>query len=350
MTDTNAKTPGAAPLTYQSSGVDIAAGNALVDAIGPMAKTTARAGVMGALGGFGALFDPKGAGFKDPVLVSGTDGVGTKLMLAFATGRHDTIGIDLVAMCANDVLCQGAEPLFFLDYFATGRLESGIAEAVISGIAEGCKRAGCALVGGETAEMPGMYPEGHYDLAGFVVGAAERGTLLPATQAMTAGDVLIGLGSSGPHSNGYSLIRRCVERAGLAYSDPAPWTNAAVGDALLEPTRLYAGSVLPLIKSKSLKGLAHITGGGLTENIPRMLPQGDPQSLVAKIDETAWTPPAVFQWLQDTGQIPDEDMRRTFNMGIGMVLCAAESDAASILDALSEMGEDPVVIGALAPE
>ena len=251
------------PLTYRDAGVDIDAGDALVDAIKPLAASTRRPGADGALGGFGGLFDLKAAGFKDPVLVSGTDGVGTKLMLAFATNRHETIGIDLVAMCANDVLAQGAEPLFFLDYFATGKLDAGTGAKVITGIAEGCRQAGCTLVGGETAEMPGMYAPGHYDLAGFVVGAVERPDILPKTDDMKAGDVLVALASSGPHANGYSLIRRIVARTGLAWEDCAPFDNSKkLGEALLAPTRIYVKSLLPLIRNKRIKGLAHITGGG----------------------------------------------------------------------------------------
>lgn len=333
------------PLTYKDAGVDIEAGNALVDAIGPLAKATARAGVMGGLGGFGALFDLKAAGFEDPVLVSGTDGVGTKLMLAFQTGKHDTVGIDLVAMCANDVLAQGAEPLFFLDYFATGKLEGGVAEAVVSGIAEGCRQAGCALIGGETAEMPGMYPPGHYDLAGFVVGAAERRAMLPRMDDMAPGDVLIGLASSGAHSNGYSLIRRVVERTDTPMDAPCPFAEGTLGDVLLTPTRLYARQTLPLIKGGLVKGLAHITGGGLTENIPRMLPA----TLRPRIDFEAWTPPALFEWLQTEGAIEDAEMQRTFNMGIGMVLAVAEADAQDALDGLKAAGEFPTLIGDLVP-
>ncbi len=345
MTDSSQSGAGGPALTYRGAGVDIAAGNALVTAIGPIARSTHRAGVMGGIGGFGALFDLRAAGYTDPVLVSGTDGVGTKLMVAFETGRHDTVGIDLVAMCANDVLCQGAEPLFFLDYFATGRLEPGIAEAVIAGIAEGCRQAGCALIGGETAEMPGMYPPGHYDLAGFVVGAAERGRLLPDREAMQPGDVLIGLASSGPHSNGYSLIRKCVERAGLNYDDLAPFADGTLGDALLCPTRLYTRPALPLIRAGTVKGLAHVTGGGLTENVPRMLPE----RLQARLDPGAWTPPPVFGWLQATGQVEDAEMRRTFNMGIGLVLCVAAADADAVCRALAAEGETPARIGELVP-
>ncbi|MEM1390265.1 MAG: phosphoribosylformylglycinamidine cyclo-ligase [Pseudomonadota bacterium] len=332
------------PLSYRDAGVDIEAGERLVEAISPLAAATTRRGVMGALGGFGALFDLKAEGWRDPILVSGTDGVGTKLMLAFETGIHNSVGIDLVAMCANDVLAQGAEPLFFLDYFATGKLESGVAEAVISGIAEGCKQAGCALVGGETAEMPGMYPQGHYDLAGFVVGAVERDRILPRTQDMQAGDVLIGIASSGPHSNGYSLIRKIVERTGLAYSDPCPFSNATLGEALLTPTRLYSGAALPLINSGLVKGLAHITGGGLTENTPRMCPD----HLTPRIDTSTWTPPPVFGWLQSEGNIESSEMHRTFNMGIGFVFAVAADTVDDALRTLTETGETGLVIGELA--
>ena len=269
MTGPDSKTP----LTYRDAGVDIDEGDALVDAIAPLAASTRRPGADGALGGFGGLFDLKAAGFKDPVLVSGTDGVGTKLMLAFATGRHETIGIDLVAMCVNDVLAQGAEPLFFLDYFATGKLDKGTGAKVVSGIAEGCRQAGCTLVGGETAEMPGMYAPGHYDLAGFVVGGVEREDILPRMQDMKPGDLLVAMPSSGPHSNGYSLIRKIVERSGLKLEDAAPFApGKTLGEALLAPTKIYVKAVLPLIRNKRIKGLAHITGGGLTENTPRMLP------------------------------------------------------------------------------
>lgn len=335
------------PLTYRDAGVDIEAGERLVSAIGPLAKATARPGVMGSLGGFGALFDLKSAGYDDPVLVSGTDGVGTKLMLAFDTGNHNTIGIDLVAMCANDVLAQGAEPLFFLDYFATGHLEEGVAEAVIGGIAEGCRQSGCALVGGETAEMPGMYPDGHYDLAGFVVGAVDRSKILPRHDGMGDGDILIGLPSSGPHSNGYSLIRKVVERTGLSYADAAPFSNdRSLGDALLEPTRLYAGAVLPLVREGLISGLAHITGGGLTDNIPRMLPD----TLTSRIDDAAWVPPTVFHWLAEEGGVADAEMKRTFNMGIGMVLAVAPDDVDTVLKMLESAGESALVMGHLAPQ
>ncbi|WP_300378479.1 phosphoribosylformylglycinamidine cyclo-ligase [Henriciella sp.] len=334
------------PLSYKDAGVDIEAGERLVDAISPMAKATRRAGVMGSLGGFGALFDLRKEGWKDPVLVSGTDGVGTKLMLAFETGIHKTVGIDLVAMCANDVLAQGAEPLFFLDYFACGKLDSGVAESVISGIAEGCRQAGCALVGGETAEMPGMYPPGHYDLAGFVVGAVERDQILPQLDDMKAGDVLIGIRSSGPHSNGYSLIRRIVERSGLDWNAPSPFSNETLGEALLTPTRLYSNAALPLIRKGRVKGLAHITGGGLTENVPRMLPDG----LTARFDRASWPVPEVFRWLQAEGNVAEDEMHRTFNMGIGLVFAVAADQAETAIAALEASGESPVVIGDIIPE
>lgn len=333
------------PLSYRDAGVDIEAGERLVEAIGPLAKATARAGVMGGLGGFGALFDLKASGYEDPVLVSGTDGVGTKLMLAFETGIHNTVGIDLVAMCANDVLAQGAEPLFFLDYFATGKLEAGIAEAVISGIAEGCRQSGCALVGGETAEMPGMYPPGHYDLAGFVVGAVDRAKVLPRMSDMAEGDVLIGIASSGPHSNGYSLIRRIVEREGLSYESPSPFSDGTLGEALLTPTRLYSQAALPLIKGDLIKGLAHITGGGITENTPRMCPD----HLAPRIDRLAWAPSPVFQWLQEAGGVELDEMHRTFNMGIGMIFAVAPDMAEIVMNQLRVVGEQPVILGDLVP-
>ena len=333
------------PLSYRDAGVDIEAGERLVEAIGPLAKATARAGVMGGLGGFGALFDLKASGYEDPVLVSGTDGVGTKLMLAFETGIHNTVGIDLVAMCANDVLAQGAEPLFFLDYFATGKLEAGIAEAVISGIAEGCRQSGCALVGGETAEMPGMYPPGHYDLAGFVVGAVDRAKVLPRMSDMAEGDVLIGIASSGPHSNGYSLIRRILERESLSYESPSPFSDGTLGEALLTPTRLYSQAALPLIKGDLIKGLAHITGGGITENTPRMCPD----HLAPRIDRSAWAPSPVFQWLQEAGGVELDEMHRTFNMGIGMIFAVAPDMAEIVMNQLRVVGEQPVILGDLVP-
>jgi phosphoribosylformylglycinamidine cyclo-ligase len=332
-------------MTYRGAGVDIDAGEQLVEAIKPLAASTRRPGADGSLGGFGGLFDLEAAGFKDPVLVSGTDGVGTKLMLAFATDRHETIGIDLVAMCVNDVLAQGAEPLFFLDYFATGKLETGVAAKVIKGIADGCRQAGCTLVGGETAEMPGMYSPGHYDLAGFVVGAAERNDILPKTQDMKAGDVLVALPSSGPHSNGYSLVRKIVERTGLVWTDCAPFDEKKkLGEALLAPTKIYVRSLLALVRNKRIKGLAHITGGGITENAPRMCPD----NLVPKIDYAAWKLPPVFEWLQAAGSVSDEEMRRTFNCGVGMVAAVEPAVAGPLMERLINEGEAPFVIGELA--
>ena len=330
-------------LSYKQSGVDIVAGERLVESIKPLAATTKRAGVMGGLGGFGALFDLKAEGWKDPVLVSGTDGVGTKLMLAFQTGQHSTIGIDLVAMCANDVLAQGAEPLFFLDYFATGKLETGVAEQVLKGIAEGCRQAGCALIGGETAEMPGMYAADHYDLAGFVVGAVERDAILPRLNEMRAGDVLIGLPSSGPHSNGYSLIRRIVERSGLNWDDKSPFSDQTLGTALLTPTRLYSEPVLPLIRARSLNGLAHITGGGLTENVPRMCPD----HLAPQLDLESLPNRPVFEWLAEVGRVTQDEMHRTFNMGIGLVLAVSEDQLEAVMTALRSAGETPLQLGHL---
>ena len=319
------------PLTYSGSGVSIERGDELVDRIKPAVKATHRPGVVGSIGGFGGVFDLKAAGYSDPLLVSGTDGVGTKLRIAIDTGRLSTVGIDLVAMCVNDVLAQGAEPLFFLDYYACGHLDTEGAAEVVSGIAEGCRQAGCALIGGETAEMPGMYEGSDFDLAGFVVGAVERDGLLPRTDAMEAGDVLVGLPSSGPHSNGYSLIRRVVERSSLGWSEPAPFADGALGEALLEPTRIYIESVLPHLRAgRSIKGLAHITGGGLTENLPRALPD----HLRADVDYAAWERPAVFRWLQETGGIEESEMRRAFNCGIGMVLVAGTAEADALLRAL----------------
>ncbi len=331
-------------LTYADAGVDIDAGDALVEAIKPLARSTARPGADVALGGFGGAFDLKAAGFSDPVLVSGTDGVGTKLKLAIDTGRLDTVGIDLVAMCVNDVLAQGAEPLFFLDYFATGRLDPVRGAAIVSGVAEGCRRAGCALIGGETAEMPGLYTGDDFDLAGFVVGAAERGALLPRHEDMRPGDVLVGLASSGPHSNGYSLIRKIAARAGLGWTDPAPFApGRTLGEALLEPTRIYVKALLPLIRAGQIKGLAHITGGGITENTPRMLPG----HLSFEVDYASFARPAVFNWLQEAGKVAEAEMRRTFNCGIGMIAAASPADADSVCAALNAAGEDARVIGAL---
>lgn len=320
-------------LSYAQAGVDIDAGNALVDAIKPAAKATARSGVMSGLGGFGALFDLKAAGYTDPILVAATDGVGTKLRIAIDTGMLDTIGIDLVAMCVNDLVCQGAEPLFFLDYFATGKLDVPAATRIITGIAEGCRLSGCALIGGETAEMPGMYARDDFDLAGFAVGAMERGHDLPA--GVVAGDVLLGLASDGVHSNGYSLVRKVVEHAGLSWDAPCPFGDGSIGAALLAPTRLYVKPALAAIRAGSVHGLAHITGGGLTENLPRILPEG----LGADIDLTAWTLPPVFRWLADTGGLAQAELLKTFNSGIGMVLVVAADKADSLTALLRDAGE-----------
>ncbi len=331
-------------LTYAQAGVDIDAGEALVEAIKPLAKATRRPGADASLGGFGALFDLKAAGFIDPLLVSTTDGVGTKLKIAIESGRHDTVGIDLVAMCVNDLLAQGAEPLLFLDYFATGKLDVETARRVVAGIAEGCRQAGAALVGGETAEMPGMYGQGDYDLAGFSVGAVERGAVLPRLDDQKAGDLLIGIGSSGPHSNGYSLIRRIVERSGLSWDAPAPFAaGQSLGEALMAPTRIYVKSVLPLMKAGLIKGGAHITGGGLIENPPRCIAKG----LEPRFDWSAWPLPEVFAWLQQTGGVSDHEMRRTFNCGVGFMLIVAPADAEPVLAALLNAGENAFVCGEL---
>ena len=330
-------------LSYADAGVDIAAGNALVDRIGPAAKRTARPGTVSGLGGFGALFDLKAAGYADPVLVAATDGVGTKLRLAIDTGRLSTVGIDLVAMCVNDLVCQGAEPLFFLDYFATGRLDVDAAAEVIEGIAEGCARAGCALIGGETAEMPGMYNAGDFDLAGFAVGAMERGRALPA--GVADGDVLLGLASDGVHSNGFSLVRRVAERAGLSWDGPAPFADGPLGAALLTPTRLYVGAAMAAIRAGAAHGFAHITGGGLTENVPRMLPDG----LGAEIDLSAWTLPPVFAWLGDAGGLDEAEMLRTFNAGIGFVAVVAADRADEARDLFAAAGETVVDLGRVVP-
>ncbi len=327
-------------LTYRDAGVDIEAGDALVEKIKPLARSTNRPGTMGGLGGFGALFDLKAAGFTDPVLVSSTDGVGTKLRLAIEAGIHDTVGIDLVAMCVNDLVVQGAEPLFFLDYFATGALDVAAATAVVSGIAEGCRQAGCALVGGETAEMPGMYQAGDYDLAGFSVGAAERSALLPKGD-IGPGDVLLGLASSGVHSNGFSLVRRVVAAAGAALDAPAPFApDLHLGAALLTPTRIYVRSLLALHRAGLLKAAAHITGGGLPGNVPRVLPAGT----VAVIDQP-WPLPPVFPWLARAGGVAAEEMLRVFNCGIGMVVVVAEADAAAATALLVETGETVLPLG-----
>ncbi|MDI1363741.1 MAG: phosphoribosylformylglycinamidine cyclo-ligase [bacterium] len=336
-------------LTYAQSGVDIDAGNALVEAIKPLAKATRRPGADGSLGGFGALFDLKAAGYDDPLLVSTTDGVGTKLRIAIDAKMHATVGIDLVAMCVNDLLAQGAEPLLFLDYFATGKLDLEVAKSVVAGIAEGCKMAGAAQVGGETAEMPGMYGDGEYDLAGFSVGAVERDGVLPQLDKQRAGDLIIGVGSSGPHSNGYSLVRRVVERSGLAWDAPAPFAaqdgkeGKTLAEALMAPTRIYVKSILPLLQSGRIKGGAHITGGGLIENPPRCIAKG----LVPEFDWNAWPLPPVFAWLQDVGGISDHELRRTFNCGVGFILVVAASDAEPVLAALLNADEDAFICGQL---
>ncbi len=330
-----------ASMTYRAAGVDIDAGDALVERIKPLARATSRAGVLGGLGGFGALFDLRAAGFADPILVSTTDGVGTKLKIAIETGLHDHVGIDLVAMCVNDLVVQGAEPLFFLDYFATGKLDVEQAGRVVAGIAEGCRQAGCALVGGETAEMPGMYSGEDYDLAGFSVGAAERGTLLP--RGVAPGDTVLGLASSGVHSNGFSLVRRVVEAGNAGWSAPAPFmAGATLGEALMTPTRIYVKPVLALHRAGLLKAAAHITGGGLPGNLPRVLPAG----VVAKLDARGWQPPGVYAWLARQGGIAADEMLRVFNCGIGMALVVADAPAARAL--LEAAGETVFEIGRIA--
>ena len=326
-------------ISYRDAGVDIDAGNALVERIKPAAAATSRPGVMDALGGFGALFDLKAAGYDDPVLVAATDGVGTKLRIGIDTGHLDGLGQDLVAMCVNDLVCQGAEPLFFLDYFATGALSVDEGARVVESIARGCKAAGCALIGGETAEMPGMYHDGDFDLAGFAVGAMQRGTALPA--GVQAGDVLIGLASDGVHSNGYSLVRKVAERAGLGWNDAAPFADASLGQALLVPTRLYVKPTLAAIRAGGVHALAHITGGGLTENLPRVLPK----DLGADIDLTAWPLPPVFRWLAEAGGIDQAEMLKTFNSGIGMILAVAADRADVLADLLAAEGETVHRIG-----
>ncbi|CRL11151.1 phosphoribosylformylglycinamidine cyclo-ligase [Phaeobacter italicus] len=326
-------TSGKNGLTYADAGVDIDAGNALVDRIKPAAKRTNRSGVMSGLGGFGALFDLKDAGYNDPILVGATDGVGTKLRIAIDTGVVDGVGIDLVAMCVNDLVCQGAEPLFFLDYFATGKLETETAARIIEGIAEGCVRSGCALIGGETAEMPGMYPKGDFDLAGFAVGAMERGTALPAD--VQEGDVLLGLASDGVHSNGYSLVRKLVEVSGLGWDADCPFGEGTLGEALLTPTRLYVKQCLAAVRAGGVHALAHITGGGLTENLPRVLPE----DLGADIDLNAWELPPVFKWMAETGGIAEAEMLKTFNCGIGMILSVSAERADELVQVLEAEGE-----------
>jgi phosphoribosylformylglycinamidine cyclo-ligase len=330
-------------LTYADAGVDIDAGNALVERIKPAARRTERPGTMAGLGGFGALFDLKAAGFADPILVAATDGVGTKLRIAIDTGVVDTIGVDLVAMCVNDLVCQGAEPLFFLDYFATGKLDVDQATRIITGIAAACAATGCALVGGETAEMPGMYRHGDFDLAGFAVGAMERGADLPA--GVTAGDALLGLASDGVHSNGYSLVRKVVALSGLGWDAPAPFAEGALGRALLVPTRLYVKPALAAVRAGGVHGLAHITGGGLTENLPRVLPQG----LGAEIDLGAWALPPVFRWLAGTAGLAEAELLRTFNCGIGMIAVVARDQADALTALLSGLGETVVPLGHVRP-
>jgi phosphoribosylformylglycinamidine cyclo-ligase len=334
-------------VTYKDAGVDIDAGDALVDRIAPAAKATARPGAGADLGGFGGLFDLKAAGFKDPLLVASTDGVGTKVKLAIDMKRYDTIGQDLVAMCVNDIVVQGAEPLFFLDYYASGALDVDAAAQVVEGIARACKESGCALIGGETAEMPGLYAKGDFDLAGFAVGAVERNAVLPKTETMREGDVLIGVASSGVHSNGYSLVRKVVSMTGASLSSPAPFTgNATVGDALLTPTRLYVKSALAAIRSGGgIKGLAHITGGGITENVPRVLAG----RLDAEVDLAAWRLPPVFGWLSREAGLPESEMLRTFNCGVGLIVVADAARASDVIAAFSGADENAFVIGTLVP-
>jgi phosphoribosylformylglycinamidine cyclo-ligase len=328
------------PLSYRDAGVDIDAGDALVERIKPFARRTMRPEVLAGIGGFGGLVEI-GKRFDEPVLVAGTDGVGTKLKLAFALGRHDTVGIDLVAMSVNDVLVQGAEPLFFLDYFATGRLDVDVAATVVQGIAAGCEQAGCALIGGETAEMPGMYVDGEYDLAGFAVGVVEKRRIIDG-RAIAAGDVLIGLASSGPHSNGFSLIRRIVDVSGADLRAPFDGDDPrTLGDALLAPTRIYVKPVLALLAALPVKGMAHITGGGLVENVPRMLGDG----LQARLEADRWPRPAIFRFLQARGRVDEHEMHRVFNCGIGMVLAVAPGDAERAVDLLRAAGEDARAIG-----
>ena len=326
--------------TYKQAGVDIDAGEALVENIKPLAASTRRPGADADLGGFGGLFDLRAAGFSDPILVAANDGVGTKLKVAIDAGKHDTVGIDLVAMCVNDLVVQGAEPLLFLDYMATGKLDVEQMTAVVEGIAEGCRQAGAGLIGGETAEMPGMYAGADYDLAGFAVGAAERGTLLDGS-TITEGDIILGLASSGPHSNGYSLIRRLVSGEGHSYSGPAPFADMSLGEALLAPTKIYVRSSMAAVKAGLVKGLAHITGGGFLENIPRVMPD----DLVAEIDSGSWEMPAVFHWLQKEGNIATREMARTFNCGIGMVVIVSAENAEKTKEILTEHGEQVHEIG-----
>jgi phosphoribosylformylglycinamidine cyclo-ligase len=329
------------PLTYADAGVSIEAGNALVKSIGPLARSTARPGADAELGGFGGFFDLKAAGYRDPLLVAANDGVGTKLKLAIEAGRHDGVGIDLVAMCANDLVVQGAEPLFFLDYYATGKLDNDVATSVVSSIAKGCRIAGCALIGGETAEMPGMYAPGDYDLAGFCVGAVERDKVLTGAD-ISPGDVILGLASSGVHSNGFSLVRRIVEQEGWNLGQDFPGAGGRpLGEVLLEPTRIYVRSILTLVQEQRIKGLAHITGGGILENIPRVLPK----NCHAVVDADRWELPPIFSLLQQGGRIAPEEMARTFNCGVGMAVVVSTGEAASVTSALEGAGEAVYEIG-----
>ena len=331
-------------ITYKDAGVDIDAGNALVDRIKPAVASTDRMGVMGGIGGFGGLFDLKAAGYNDPILVAATDGVGTKLRIAIDTGNVGSVGIDLVAMCVNDLVCQGAEPLFFLDYFATGRLSVDHGASVVEGIAEGCRQAGCALIGGETAEMPGMYADGDFDLAGFAVGAMERGQALP--RDVTDGDVLLGLASSGVHSNGYSLVRKIVEQSGLGWDAEAPFAAGTLGEALLMPTRIYVRQALAATRQADAHAFAHITGGGLTENIPRMLPDG----LGARVDLDTWALPPIFGWLTAQAGLDQAEALKTFNCGIGMVMAVPQDRVDDAVAALASMGDTPIRIGQITAE
>lgn len=338
------------PIRYRDAGVDIDAGAELVERIKPAAGATRRRGVVGGLGGFGGLFDLAAAGYRDPILVSSTDGVGTKLKLAIDLGRHESIGVDLVAMCVNDVLVQGAEPLLFLDYFATGALRVETAAVVIEGIARGCREAGCALLGGETAEMPDMYAAGHYDLAGFVVGAVERTRLIDGT-TIAAGDCILGLASSGVHSNGYSLVRRILTRCEVSLDTPLPALVAgspdqrSLGEALLAPTRIYVKTLLAVLAQHAIKGMAHITGGGITDNLPRVLPAG----VEAVIDLASWQLPPVFRWLRTAGPVTEQEMLRTFNCGQGMLLVVPEAEAAAVTEMLSTAGESVTRLGFIRP-
>jgi phosphoribosylformylglycinamidine cyclo-ligase len=345
----SAETGAVQGLTYAAAGVDIDAGNAMVERIKPMVRSTRRPGADAEIGGFGGLFDLKAAGFRDPILVAANDGVGTKVKIAVETGRHDTIGIDLVAMCVNDLIVQGAEPLFFLDYYATGRLDPVAGAAVVKGIAAGCRDAGCALIGGETAEMPGVYSGDDYDLAGFAVGAAERGALLPRLDAVAPGDLVLGLASSGVHSNGFSLVRRIVATAGLGWETPAPFAPAfSLGEALLEPTRIYVRSLLAALRSEAgggLKAMAHITGGGFPDNIPRVLPA----HAAVELDLARVPVQPVFRWLTSAGGVTEAEMLRTFNCGIGMVLVVQPSRAEALTAILAAAGEEVHRIGVVMP-